>query len=203
MSIILAALVCTAAVACDSSATEPNSGSATLPAFTTTSTPQAAPTPGNTEPDVDYGRLLLKASDLSDAEDTFAVRSTSPVPDGLPGASALFVNDEDSRAISDTIVIYPDAQTATKTLRESLPAIDKIVTGGTTRSVPVGADGTIAVGMTPDGTKAATLLLFTEGPALVRLEFESAPGDATTDEFVVTVGKMQQIALRTGLHSPQ
>jgi hypothetical protein len=42
-------------------------------------------------------------------------------------------------------------------------------------------------------------VLFTEGPALVRLEFQSAPGDVTTDEFVVNIGKMQQIALRTGL----
>ncbi|WP_231976736.1 hypothetical protein [Mycobacterium sp. E740] len=194
-------------MACDSSIPDPNSAPPTLPAFTTTSAPQSAPTSPKTGSDAgdgaDYSRLLLKAADLSDAEDTFAVRSTSPVPDGLPGASALFVNDEDSRAISDTIVIYPDAQTATKTLRDSLPAIDKIVSGGTTRSVPVGADGTMAVGTTPDGSKAATLLLFTEGPALVRLEFESAPGDATTDEFVVSVGKMQQIALRTGLHPPQ
>jgi hypothetical protein len=33
----------------------------------------------------------------------------------------------------------------------------------------------------------------------VRLEFQSAPGDVTTDQFVINIGKMQQIALRTGL----
>jgi hypothetical protein len=149
---------------------------------------------------VDYSRLLLQPADISDAEDSFAVRSTSPVPDGLPGASALFVNEEDTRAISDTIVIYPDPETAAQTLREALPTIDTVVTGATPRPAPVGEDGTMAVGMTSDGSKAATLLLFTEGPALVRLEFQSAPGDATTDDYVVNVGKMQQIALRTGLN---
>lgn len=40
-------------------------------------------------------------------------------------------------------------------------------------------------------------------PRPVRLEFESAPGDATTDEFVVNIGNMQQIALRAGLSPSQ
>lgn len=202
-----AVLVCVAAAGCESSGTAPGGRAPTLPAFTTsqaqpTSTPsssaEAAPK------DADYSGLLLRAEDLSDAEDTFAVRSTTPGgPDGLPGASALFVNEDDTRAISDTIVIYPDAATAAGTLREALPTIGTVVAGATPRPAPVGTDGTMAVGTSPDGTKAATLLLFTQGPALVRLEFESAPGDATTDEFVINIGKMQQIALRTGLGQPQ
>ncbi|NLE81516.1 MAG: hypothetical protein GX610_18430, partial [Rhodococcus sp.] len=138
-------------------------------------------------------------SDLSDDEDTFTVQSTNPGPNGLPGASALFVNEDDTRAIADTIVIYPDAETATTTLREALPRIDTVVADATPKPAPVGTDGTMAVGTSPDGSKAATLLLFTHGPALVRLEFQSALGDATTDEYVINVGKMQQIALRTGL----
>ena len=85
------------------------------------------------------------------------------------------------------------------TLREALPRIDTVVADATPKSAPVGTDGTMAVGTSPDGSKAATLLLFTHGPALVRLEFQSALGDATTDEYVINVGKMQQIALRTGL----
>ncbi len=175
------------------------------PALTTTSSAQAAPTASPTgeahDKDVDYSRLLLAPSDISDGEDTFAVRSTTPGPDGLPGASALFVNGDDTRAIADTIAIYPDAATAAATLRQALPAVDTVVTGGTPRPAPVGTDGTMVVGTSPDGSKAATLLVFTEGPALVRLEFQSAPGDATTDEFVINVGKMQQIALRAGLSS--
>lgn len=201
-----AALVCVAGAGCESSGTGPDGGAPTLPAFTTSEQP--APTTGTTAEatpkDADYSRLLLRAEDLSDAEDTFAVRSTTPGgPDGLPGASALFVNEDDTRAISDTVVIYPDAATAATTLREALPTIGTVVAGATPRPAPVGSDGTMAVGTSPDGSKAATLLLFTQGPALVRLEFESAPGDATTDEFVINIGKMQQIALRTGLGQPQ
>ncbi|MGE2688285.1 hypothetical protein [Mycolicibacterium pulveris] len=197
-----AVLVCATAVGCESAepgpngdATSPGTSPTTTAAQTTTTT---APT-RKTDAPKDYSRLLLAASDLSDDEDTFTVASQNPGPDGLPGASALFVNQDDTRAISNTIVIYPDAETATKTLRDALPRIDTVVTDATPRPVPVGTDGTMAVGTSPDGTKAVTLLLFTHGPALVRLEFQSVLGDATTDEFVINVGKMQDIALRVGL----
>ncbi|OBG15908.1 hypothetical protein A5765_09000 [Mycolicibacterium celeriflavum] len=200
-------MVCVGAAGCDASGPAPDASAPRLPAFTTSQAqpaPTASPTGDAAPKGGDYSGLLLRPEDLSDAEDTFAVRSTTPGgPDGLPGASALFVNQDDTRAISDAIVIYPDAATAATTLREALPTIGTVVTGATSRPVPVGSDGTMAVGMSPDGTKAATLLLFTQGPALVRLEFESAPGDATTDEFVINIGKMQQIALRTGLSRSQ
>ena len=197
----LAALICAAAIGCDSSGTAPTGTVPSLPASTTTSSPSAAATTSKADKQVDYSRLLLQPADISDAEDTFTEQSSTPSgPDGMPGASALFVNQDDTRAISDTIVIYPDADTAANTLKAALPTIDSTVTGATPRPAPVGSNGTMAVGMSPDGSKATTLLLFTEGPALVRLEFQSVPGDVTTDEFVLNVGKMQQIALRTGLN---
>ncbi|MCV7282533.1 hypothetical protein H7J88_23135 [Mycolicibacterium flavescens] len=197
-AVTLAAL-CAAAVGCEA-ATDPNAGTGSPAAPPSSSSVQAAPTTSATgDPAVDYGRLLLTAADVSDDEDTFTVQSTNPGPDGLPGASALFVNQDDTRAIADTIVVYPDAETASRTLRDALPSIGSVVAGATPRPVPVGTDGTLAVGTSPDGAKAATLLVFTRGPALVRLEFQSALGDATTDSYVITVGKMQEIALRTGL----
>jgi len=191
--------MCVAAIGCDSSGTGPAGTVPSLPASTTSSA-SAAATTTKTDEQVDYSRLLLQPGDLSDNEDTFTEQSTTPSgPDGLPGASALYVNQDDNRAIADTIVIYPDAETAATTLREALPALGSTLTDATSRPAPVGTDGTVAVGMSKDGTKAITLLLFTEGPALVRLEFQSAPGDVTTDDFVVNIGKMQQIALRNGL----
>lgn len=197
----LATLMCVAAIGCDSSGTGPAGTVPSLPASTTPSA-SAAPTTAKTDEQADYSRLLLQPGDLSDDEDTFTEQSSTPSgPDGLPGASALFVNQDDTRAISDTIVIYPDAETAADTLKAALPTIGSTITGATTRPAPVGSNGTMAVGTSADGSKATTLLLFNEGPALVRLEFQSAPGDVTTDQFVINIGKMQQIALRTGLAS--
>ncbi|AQA06250.1 hypothetical protein BVC93_08855 [Mycobacterium sp. MS1601] len=168
----------------------------TLPAFTpTTTSAVAAP--------VDYGRLLLTAEDLSDHEDTFVQRSSTPDAGGSPGASAFFVNAEDTRAITDTIVVYPDAQAASAALHQVLADPSKVVIGGTPQPFPVGANGTLVRGTAPDGSKDVTLLVYTQDRALVRLRFESATGDATSDPFVTTVGKMQQIALRTGLVDPE
>ena len=116
---------------------------------------------------VDYSRLLLQPADVSDDEDTFTEQSSTPSgPDGLPGASALYVNQDDTRAIADTIVIYPDAETAAATLRDALPGLGSTLTDATSRPAPVGTDGTMAVGMSKDGSKAVTLLLFTEGPGV-------------------------------------
>ena len=54
-------------------------------------------------------------------------------------------------------------------------------------------------GTSPDGSKAVTVLLFTEGRAVVRLEFDSATGDPMPAQVVTDVGKKQDIAIRTGL----
>lgn len=170
----------------------------TLPAFTTSSTTTSAtPAPQET----DYRDLLLTAGDLTDADDTFVERSRESSPDGHPGASAFFVNEEDTRAIIDTVLIYPDEATATAALQQ---AVNTRKVAGDPQPVGVGQGGVVIRGTRPDEDKAVTLLLFTQGPALVRVEFQSADGDVTTDPFVTGVGKMQQIALRVGLadHQP-
>ena len=166
---------------------------------TSAGTTSAAPTKSPQAAATDYGRLLLTAADLSDTEDTFSQRSKQSQPNGSPGASAFFVNDKDDRAISDTVLIYPDAATATATLHQSAAALTTSVTGGTPKPVSVGSDGVVTTGTHPDENKAVTLMFFTEGRALVRLEFQSAIGDTTADKFVTDIGKMQQIALRVGL----
>ncbi|MDZ7883086.1 MAG: hypothetical protein U5N53_09300 [Mycobacterium sp.] len=165
----------------------------TLPAFTTSSTTtsvSAAPAVA------DYSDLLLTAGDLTDADDTFVQRSREPAPDGHPGASAFFVNEQDTRAIIDTVLIYPDDAAAATALQQ---AVSTKKVSGDPQPTGVGQGGVVIRGTRPDEDKAVTLLLFTEGPALVRLEFQSADGDVTTDRFVTSIGKMQQIALRVGL----
>ncbi|MGU3655099.1 hypothetical protein [Mycolicibacterium sp. A43C] len=172
----------------------PSSAPPTLPAFTTTS---AAPTTSAAA--ADYTRLLVTAADLSDAEDTFTERHMEASPGGLPGASAFFVNAQDTRAISATVLVYDDPGTAATALKEARGTLGNRVKGN---PMPggVGPDSVMVRGIDPDEAKDITVLMFTQGRALARLEFQSAGGDATTDGFVTTVGKMQQISLRSGLH---
>ena len=115
----VAAMVCAAAIGCDSSI-GPTGGTESPPAAlpSVPTSPTTSPAAEDDDKKVDYSRLLLRPADLSDSEDTFTEQSTTPSgPDGLPGASALYVNQDDTRAIADTIVIYPDAETAATTLR--------------------------------------------------------------------------------------
>ncbi len=151
----------------------------------------------------DYRRLLLTAADLTDADDAFTERSKESQPNGTPGASAFFVNRGDDRAISDTFLVYPEAATATATLKQAAGTLPTLVAGGTPTPLAVGTDGVTISGTYPDQGKAVTLVFFTQGRALVRLEFQSATGDSTTDQFVTNVAKMQQIALRIGLAEPR
>jgi hypothetical protein len=164
------------------------------------STTSQTPTP---EASVDYQRLLLAARDLTDADDTFTERSKQSDPNGNPGASAFFVNGPDTRAISVTFLVYPDAATAAATLKQAAGTLPTLVAGGTPKPLAVGADGVAVSGTIPNEDKAVTLVFFAEGRALARLEFQSAAGDPTTDKFVENVSKMQDVALRVGLTDPQ
>ena len=147
----------------------------------------------------DYRRLLIEPGDITTGTDTFATRSSTTNPGGSEGVSALFVNQHDTRAIGDTILILPDSAAATTTLNTTVSSIGTIVTGDSPQPSPVGTGGTVVSGSSSDGSKAMIVLLFTEGRAVVRMEFDSAPGDPIPQQVVTEVGKKQEIAIRTGL----
>lgn len=197
----LATVVATTASGCDTSdgATAARWGTTPSSALATT----AAPPTSTASQSIAYGHLLLRAGDVSLPPDTFTAQSTKADPNGMPGASTFFVNQDDTRAIADTVLIYPDAATASATLHQAAAAVSNIVADGTPQPFPVGSDGTVISGTSPDGAKAVTLLMFTEGRALVRLEFNSATNDATPPQVVSAVGKMQEIALRVGFTQPE
>jgi hypothetical protein len=65
----------------------------------------------------------------------------------------------------------------------------------------VGTGGTMVSGTAPAGSKAVTVLLFTEGKAFVNLEFASPPNDPVPPQFVTDVGQKQDTAIKNGLHS--
>ena len=66
-------------------------------------------------------------------------------------------------------------------------------------AVPVGDAGVAVSGVTPDGTKSATALLFRQDRALVRIDFYTTLGAVTPLDTVVDIGQKQTVALRAGL----
>ena len=91
----------------------------------------------------DYRRLLIQPGDINTGIDTFATRSSTTDPGGSDGVSALFVNEHDTRAISDIILILPDSAAATTTLNTTVSSLGTIVTGGRPQPSPVGTGGTV------------------------------------------------------------
>jgi hypothetical protein len=112
------------------SSTESYSASTTV-----SSTPPSAPA---SQAAPDYRRLLIEPADINTAVDRFATRSSTTNPDGMHGVSALFVNQDDTRAIANSILILPDAAAATTTLNTTVSSIGKAVTGGSPSTVAGG-----------------------------------------------------------------
>lgn len=167
-----------------------------LPAATATA-PTSAPKENSSA--VDYSRLLIQPGDIDSPGDTYTARSSVPNRRGGQGVSALFVNQDDTEAVGVTINVTPDEAAAASALDASVKSMAASVVGGTPQPSPVGTGGTVISGTAPDGNKDVTLLFFTQGPAVVRMEFGSVLGQPTPPEVVTDVGTKQAIALRTGL----
>jgi hypothetical protein len=178
------------------SSTTSSSGSATSPASssaTSTSSSSSAAA-------ADYTALLIKASDITLPGDTFTAQPPIQNPNGQPGVAQIFANQNDTRHIGDTILILPDADQAVSELDLEKAALGNMVTGGTLAPAAVGTAGTMVSGTAADGSKAVTVLLFTQGKAFVNLEFDSPPNDPVPPQFVTDVGQKQDTAIKNGLH---
>ena len=201
-AIIIAALSVGAA-ACDNEAGVPgttsNAPTVLAPLTTSSTTKAATPSTAASAQGLDFTRLLLQARDISTAEDTYTAQPATPNPDGRPGAEVLLVNQDQTKAVNILLVGLPDAASAPAALQETQANLPKALTGGQPQSSSVGSGGTIVSGTSPDGTKSVTVLLFTEGAALARIEFDGVPGEPASSAVVTNVGQKQDIALRVGL----
>lgn len=191
------------AAACDNEAGVPgatSSAPAVLAPLTTSTTTKATTSSTATAPQrLDYTRLLLQARDISAADDTYTAQPVTPNPDGRPGAEVLLVNQDSTKAVNIQLAGLPDAASAPAALQETQANLAKSLAGGQPQPAPVGSGGTVVSGTSPDGTKSVTVLLFTEGAALARIEFDGVPGQPASSAFVTNVGQKQDIALRVGL----
>ena len=143
---------------------------------------------------------MVKASDIILPGDTFTAQPPIQNPNGQPGVAQIFGNQNDTRHVGDTILILPDPDQAVSELDEEKAALGDMVKGGTPAPSAVGTDGTMVSGTAPEGSKAVTVLLFTEGKAFVNLAFDSPPNDPSPPGFVTDVGQKQDTAIKNGLH---
>lgn len=160
-----------------------------------TSSNSGASTPAGPPPD--YSALLIQPADLGGDY-------TAPQPPVLnsnntTGVAQLFVNADNSRRIGDTILVVADPSIAAAALESTKTNYAKKV-AGTWQPVDVGANGAMISGNSSDNSQAIAVLLFTEGRALVNLEFDSAPNDPIDPAMATDIGRKQAAAVKNGLH---
>jgi hypothetical protein len=201
----LAATVLAAPVAGCSSNSSPSatkSGSATSATASSGTSSSAAAQPS------DYTALLIKATDL-DAPMPFVADPPVTNPNGQPGAAITFRSQphpEDQNGVTindvqiiDTIQVLPDAAAATSALNSAKTG-QGVVKDPKADPATVGSGGTLLSGNSPDGSKALTVLMFTEGRGFVTLQFVGgSDSPPPPPDFVTDVGQKQDAAVKTGL----
>ncbi|MDT5335973.1 MAG: hypothetical protein QOD90_1478, partial [Mycobacterium sp.] len=164
---------------------QPTSASSTTSAATVSSTGQATPSSAS----ADFTSLLIKGSDLTAPGQTFTASAPTLHPNGRDGVAVRFSNDGDTEEVGDTILILPDEASAVAALHAAQSALGESVPGGVPQPSPVGSNGWVVSGTSPDGSKSVTLLLFTQGRAFTTIEFDGAPDDPVPPEGVLDVGQ--------------
>jgi hypothetical protein len=144
-----------------------------------------------------YTGLLIQASDIN-APETFTATPPINSPNGQPGITTTFSNQDRTHVIVDTIQILPDPAAAVSALESAKATRDGYV-HGVPEPIGVGTGGTTISGPSPDGTKGVTVLLFTEGKAFAELEFDGPPDVLVPPDFVTDVGQKQDAAIKKGL----
>ncbi len=175
------------------------SGSKSSPAAPKSAT-SAAASPASTSapvPSSDYTGLLIKASDIN-APETFTATPPINNPNGQPGVTTTFSNQDRTHVIVDSIQILPDPAAADGALKSAKAARDGYV-HGVPEPIAIGTGGVTIAGPSPDGSKGVTLLLFTEGKAFVEFEFDGPPDALVPADFVTDVGQKQDVAIKKGL----
>lgn len=166
-----------------------SSGSSSSTAATSVTSPSAA------QPS-DYSGLLIKPSDIG--ADLTAPQPPVLNPNNAPGVAQLFANADNSRRIGDTILIVADpAAAAAGVVNTKANYASKV--NGTWQPADVGSNGAMISGTSQDNSQAITVLLFTEGKALVNMEFDSAPNDPIDAGVATDIGRKQDAAIKAGL----
>lgn len=170
----------------------PNAAGTTSPTPVTTTAAAAA--------GFDYRILLLQPEDMVRPNAGYSVPQPATLnPQGVIGAEVMITADDSTNAVGITISLLPDASTAPAELPKAVANLSTVTSGEAPTPIPVGDEAVAITGTTPDGTEAATALMFRQGRAIVRIDFYSLPDNPTPVDVVIDIGQKQAAVLRVGL----
>lgn len=177
----------------NSETSSPSAASSSSSAASTS--PSAAASPAGTEP-IDFTTLLIKPEDIG--PDTVTEGPPTANPSGVTGAGQTFKNPEGTQFVIDTVAVFDNPAAAADTIPHMKEAIAQKISGSP-QPVDVGSDGFMVAGPSTDNTKALTEIVFTQGRAMVDLEFASAPNDPVPPEVAMDIARKQDTAVKDGL----
>lgn len=168
------------------------SNSSSTPSSASSSTSSVAPASNN------YGNLLVNPNSVWD---TTAYTAAPPIQNsnGQTGIQDIYTHRDNTRKITDTILVLADPSAAAASLRQTQGGLGSRVANGQTQPAPVGTGGTIVSGLSPDGSKAVSVLLFTEGKAATTVEFDGPLKDPAPADAIVEYGQQLNNAIKKGL----
>jgi hypothetical protein len=196
IAVVAAAMAVTSvsAAGCSSNSKSPTASSTSAAASATSGSSTASPAQAQS---ADYTRLLIQASDI-DTPMAFTAGPATPNPNGQAGVETTFSNDDKTRQIHDTILVFGDPAAAASALDAAKAKLGDSVQG-TPAPAAVGTGGTTVSGNSPDGSKGVMMLLFTEGKAFTTLNFVGPTDMLPPPDFVTELGQKQDTAIKKGL----
>jgi hypothetical protein len=187
------ALLALTGAACSNSSTPSSSSSS--PSSSSSSAASTSASAAAT----DYTTLLIKAEDVQIPGDTFTAGEPQLNPSGTDGVAVAFTNAEQTRSIGDSIAVLADAAAAKTAMDNAVGALNQSIADPSPQPVQVGTSGVAASGTSPDGSKAVTVVVFTQDKAFVVMEFDSAATDPVPVDFATDLAQKQAAAIKTGM----
>ena len=191
------AVIALTGAACSSNSSSTSSSSSSSSSATKSSS--KAETTSAAAAATDYTTLLIKPEDIVVPNDSFVAEPPQLNPGGSEGVAVGFHNADQSRSIGDSIMILPDPEAAKTAMDGAVKALDQSIANPSPEPVQVGDNGVIASGTSPDGSKAVTVVTFTQGKGFVVMQFDSPPGDAPGNDFVTALAQKQAENIKAGL----
>jgi hypothetical protein len=181
-----------------SSPSKASSSSTTTSSSSAAASASSSAPPSGVAPLGDYTNLLLQADDVG--IDASGAGTPTQNPGGVAGAGVTFSNAAKGRTIDDLVVVFTDPATAAQQAKERAQSYGKYVTTAP-QPLDVGTNGLIAVGLSPDNSKAVTYVTFAEGRVGADLEFDSQPNDPAPQDIVLAIARTQDQILKNRMPS--
>ena len=196
----LALVVAGCSKSSDSAGTSTSSAASSTTAATSATSESSEAPSAAAEPD--YFSLLMKAEDIPPTPDGPFTGDEPKLDTAKPlDVSQNFHTANNSEAIFAQVIVDTDPAAAAAGLDVAKGKMGESVVGTPTTMPSVTPDATVVSGTSLDGSKAATLLVFSEENTVVQLAFISAPGDLNPvpTDYVEQVGGIQRDAIKAAL----